>query len=631
MPALLIGQVKHDYDFYKTRYPNENIICKRKFENIKLTVIKDSVSIVCTNERNNLVLDDNGALYNKDYVYEDYFVKSNIEEAYSLVPNGKKMKRFPVKDIKISSSVSEGIFFDDEITKSVFYEGLIKGAETFIKYTDQYKEPRFFGSFFFQSGIPVDESGVSLECPKDMEISFELLNADTFHIVFSQTETAKSKIYNWKAEKVLPFSNSYSDQVPSRYYVPHIIFRIKSYTAANGKRIDLLNEVKDLFKWQSGFISTIDKEVHKQLKFTVDSLTKNASTEQEKIKAIFSFVQDNIKYLAIEDKLGGFIPRQASDILKHKYGDCKDIANLTNTLMTIAGINSHLTWIGTRDKPYACSKFPSPMCFNHMIVYIKTQSGEGYFLDGTGKHQAWYFPTSMIQGKEGLIGIDSTHFEVLKVPEIPMEKNTRFDSIHIAINDKILNGTQLTRFSGFPKEGLDRNLDNLKNDDLADFIRTRFATGNNKISVAQASTQNQKDREKPTEVMFNFTLPSYIQRLDKEIFINMNISKPVADEYDFSNQRKIPIEHDFKHVHATTVSLDIPAGGKITYLPKDAQFQKEHYGFSIHYKVVGQKIIMERKIYINELLIDATEMNEFSNMLKQLKQNYSETISINLP
>ena len=52
---------------------------------------------------------------------------------------------------------------------------------------------------------------------------------------------------------ILPFTSSYNDQVPGRYYVPHIIFRIKSYTGANGKRVNLLNEVKDLYPndwWQ---------------------------------------------------------------------------------------------------------------------------------------------------------------------------------------------------------------------------------------------------------------------------------------------------------------------------------------------------------------------------------------------
>ena len=573
------------------------------------------------------MLDENGSIYNKDYVYEDYFVSSTIEQAYSLVPNGKKLKQVPVTDIKTSSSVSEGIFFDDEITKSLFYPGLVKGAETFLRYKEHYKEPRLFGSYFFQSGSPVDESVVSVEMPKDAEIDYTLMNCDSIKVTMTQSETSISKIYTWKAYNVKPAVRD-QDAPAGRLIAPHIIFRIKSYTKKNGTKVNMLADVNDLYKWQSGFISHLDKEAHDQLKFTVDSLTKNITDEKEKIRAIFSYIQDNIKYLAIEDKLGGFIPRQASDILKHKYGDCKDIANLTRLLLNIAGVNAHLAWIGTREIPYASSKFPSPMCFNHMIVYLTTAKGEGFFLDGTGKHQAWYFPTDMIQGKEALVGIDSNHFQNIKVPEIPMEKSVRTDSIHISVKENIVIGNQKSTFTGYLKEGLDRSLEYLKNDGLADFIKERFATGNNKISVNEPITENNTSREVPSNVLFKFILPSYCQRVDKELFINMNISKPFTNEYDISKGRSTPIELDNKYMHFTRVFLEIPQGGKIGYLPKDASYENSKFGFNISYHNNGKSIVMDRKIYLNTLMIMPEDFKDLTQMIDQLSKNYSETISI---
>ena len=52
------------------------------------------------------------------------------------------------------------------------------------------------------------------------------------------------------------------------------------------------------------------KSVNKpdELKAKVTELTKGKTTDIEKVKSIFYWVQDNIRYIAFEDGLAGFIP-----------------------------------------------------------------------------------------------------------------------------------------------------------------------------------------------------------------------------------------------------------------------------------------------------------------------------------
>ena len=54
-------------------------------------------------------------------------------------------------------------------------------------------------------------------------------------------------------------------------------------------------------------------------------------TELEKVKAIYYWAQKNVKYVAFEYALGGFVPRDANDIYSKKYGDCKDNSSIMNT------------------------------------------------------------------------------------------------------------------------------------------------------------------------------------------------------------------------------------------------------------------------------------------------------------
>jgi transglutaminase-like putative cysteine protease len=65
-----------------------------------------------------------------------------------------------------------------------------------------------------------------------------------------------------------------------------------------------------------------------QLKQKVAELTADAPTLLAKMQALAAFVQDDIRYVAIELGIGGFQPHTAADVLRHEYGDCKDKATL---------------------------------------------------------------------------------------------------------------------------------------------------------------------------------------------------------------------------------------------------------------------------------------------------------------
>lgn len=120
-------------------------------------------------------------------------------------------------------------------------------------------------------------------------------------------------------------------------------------------------------------------------------------------------------YVAFEDKLGGFIPREAADICKRKFGDCKDMTSIQVALYRKAGIDAYFTWIGTRHKPYTYEEVPLPITDNHMICTIKLD-GKWVFLDGTDPLIPFGIPPQGIQGKEALVGIDANNYKIITVP-----------------------------------------------------------------------------------------------------------------------------------------------------------------------------------------------------------------------
>ena len=75
-------------------------------------------------------------------------------------------------------------------------------------------------------------------------------------------------------------------------------------------------------------------------------------TDEAKARRIYKWVQQNIKYVAFEDGMEGFIPRDASLVCSRRYGDCKDMASILTKMLQYSGVEACFVWIGTRSLPY---------------------------------------------------------------------------------------------------------------------------------------------------------------------------------------------------------------------------------------------------------------------------------------
>lgn len=68
------------------------------------------------------------------------------------------------------------------------------------------------------------------------------------------------------------------------------------------------------------------RDASPEIKQKVLSLTGAATTQLDKMRALATFVQNDIRYVAIELGIGGVQPHPATEVFAHRYGDCKDKA-----------------------------------------------------------------------------------------------------------------------------------------------------------------------------------------------------------------------------------------------------------------------------------------------------------------
>ena len=110
------------------------------------------------------------------------------------------------------------------------------------------------------------------------------------------------------------------------------------------------------------------------------ALTKNAQTDTEKIKALQAYVAQDIEYQSSPFRLSAYVPTEGKDVIRDRYGDCKDKAALLTALLAAVGIKSDMVLLSPR-RYGLTSYLPSPR-FSHAIARVRTASGP-LFVDAT--------------------------------------------------------------------------------------------------------------------------------------------------------------------------------------------------------------------------------------------------------
>ncbi len=181
-------------------------------------------------------------------------------------------------------------------------------------------------------------------------------------------------------------------------------------------------------------------------------------------RTLYSWVRDHISYCAIEIGLGGWQPHGASDVFRHRYGDCKDKANLLHEMLAAVGGSSDLVVL------FAHEGMPEPFDLvtrrtNHAILRVHLPTGN-LLADPTSPvtpfgalplsdQEADYLP--LVAGGAALG----------RAPSSSAEENTREIVLDVAPRDGELVGALHATAQGYFADWLRVQLMRVRHDDQA--------------------------------------------------------------------------------------------------------------------------------------------------------------------
>jgi tetratricopeptide (TPR) repeat protein/transglutaminase-like putative cysteine protease len=241
----------------------------------------------------------------------------------------------------------------------------------------------YFGEVtYMQSTEPIAHSEYVLITPKSRNFFFNKPKIPG--LTQKVEEKGNSRIWRFTADNVPPL-----DPEPM---MPPLAEALGHVHVSTYKSWD------DMGRWYWGLVRdqfVADDEVRRR----VAEITKGLTDDKAKVRAIYDFVVQKTRYVALEFGIHGFKPYRCAQIFARGFGDCKDKATLIVTMLKEAGIPATIVILRTGHRGDFETDVASLAPFDHAIAYVPSMD---LYLDGTAEFTGSTELPAMDRGALGL-------------------------------------------------------------------------------------------------------------------------------------------------------------------------------------------------------------------------------------
>ncbi|MES2733021.1 MAG: transglutaminase domain-containing protein [Bacteroidota bacterium] len=545
--------------------------------------------------------------YDNNSIIEEFRAESSLKQK---APDGLR---------SCGTYTNEGDFYDD--SKFCTHQLKLKevGEVWDIGLVKIINDPKYLTSIYFQEAYPLLEKKITFIIPSDIEVEIKEMNFPDFAISKAERTEGSNKIVEYLVKALAPMERE-NLQRGLQYNHPHLLVLVKSAVMA-GKKVNVLSSPQDLYAWYSSLTRQLQPNPQ-VFKSTVAQLTKDKKSDEEKIKALYYWVQDNIRYIAFEDGMAAFKPDEAQHVFEKKYGDCKGMANLTKEMLKAAGYDARLTWIGTTRIMYDHS-VPSLAINNHMICTVLL-GGKKYYLDATEKYIPFDENAERIQNRSVMIE-DGDKFIADKIPASDKNHDIDLRNLTMKINGENLEGKYTIELKGEAKKDFLYAYHYTKNDQKEEFLTDFISKGNAHVKTSNLVLPDMEKREGTLSLECVIKYSSAVSSFNNEFYIDIDPTK-IFNNWVIKDTRQSDIDFGEKIHKKTIINLQIPDGYSVSHLPAKVDISDPEFSFSINYALNGNTVVYTKELNIPQGIIKKASFSQWNMANRKLTKAYEDQI-----
>jgi transglutaminase-like putative cysteine protease len=231
------------------------------------------------------------------------------------------------------------------------------------------------------------------------------------------------------------------------------------WTQVQNVRVSTLASWRELSKWYWELSLPHLQKTNDAIAQKVKELCKDAKDDDEKMRRIFKFVSQEIRYmgLTMEDESPGYAPHDVDITFNNRYGVCRDKAGLLVAMLRLVNLKAYPVLINVGAK--MDKNIPQPF-FNHAIVAVEKGGKDYILMDPTNENTKDLFPAYLSnksylvcrpEGEELMLSpVPDPKNNAVKVKSCgKLEKNgdavVESDIVFTGVNDTIYRGVLARR------------------------------------------------------------------------------------------------------------------------------------------------------------------------------------------
>jgi hypothetical protein len=524
------------------------------------------------------------------------------------------------------SMFSEYALYSDAKVKEFNFPRVKKNSLVQYEYTLLLKSQLFWHDWFFQDEIPVIYSKYILEIPKDFEFKFKVVN-DQIEPQIEFSHGGKKLIFTWEAKDKKALKKE-TFMPPLSEVASRLTFSPAAFTM-DGK-IYPSKTWDDVARWyrELSSESMIGDEKIRDLAFT---LTSNLNSKRKKVKAIYQWVQDHIRYVLVTIGTGAFKPHACQEVLDYKYGDCKDMSSFLIALLKSIEIEAFPTLISTKGHRRVLTDMPRPRQFDHVMVVVPLD-GEYLWLDPACRNCKFGQLPFEDQGATALI-VESHRGELVTSPESPFDENFSQTSWEIKLNpDQSATGKVVIKAEGQEDLAFKASLLELKptkrKNALLDFVSFWFMD----VDLNRGKFENLEEKDSDIYIDGDFTAKRLGTETGGKLFLPVNFTTQRNISQSFpKKERDFPLLFDYKFSITDEIKIEILNQFEIEFLPPNI-FLDENFGsFESSYEMVDNKIYHKRVFERKEIFIPIEQYDQLKGFYDRVAKEDNQKIILKIP
>ncbi len=556
------------------------------------------------------ILNENGNEYAEHGVGYDKLTKlidfnGNVYDA-----EGKQIKKLKNKDIYDRAAYDGFSLYSDNRVKTVDLTQATYPYTVEFEYELEYKFLYYIpGSWWGKEKVSYQHASYELGFPSGLAPRYRLFNIDVTPQKKSELgfETLTWKLENIKPIKLEPYGP------PSSELIPHII------AAPNEFEFEGYAGKMDTWKNFGQWVLSLNKGrdiLPEETKQKVVAITSGLKTNEEKVKALYEFMQSKTRYVSIQLGIGGYQPFEAMTVDKNGYGDCKALSNYMIALLKEAGIPANYILIYGGSSPRLNIDFPSTQ-FNHAITAVPNGK-DTLWLECTSQTNPFGYQGKFTGDRKALM-ITEQGAQVVNTIQYKPEDNLQ--SIIADVNVELTGNAKakiktINKGIQYENDQLDNVLGNVEqqkkwiqnNTDIPNFTINSFSMVEKREKIPSAI------------VSLDLTLNRYATVSGKRLFVVPNLMNRITRVPEKIVERKTEVVRNLNYLDIDTIKFTLPENLYPEFLPTPTKINSKFGEYEASVTFDAGKVIYIRRMKVWKGRFSKETYNELVDFYKSVSK-----------